>query len=150
MIKGIHHVGICVASVERSLRFYCDLLGMEVLAQESFSGTQYDTILALSAARGRVALVRSASLVIELFEFSNPPTAKERSDEWRPVNERGITHVCVEVSDLRTFYERLTASGVGFHCPPLEFSRTEKATYARDPDGNVIELIEITPVEGTP
>jgi catechol 2,3-dioxygenase-like lactoylglutathione lyase family enzyme len=50
----------------------------------------------------------------------------------------------VEVDDLDKECRRLLAAGVRFHCEPLAFSAAEKATYARDPDGNVFELLETT------
>ena len=39
--------------------------------------------------------------------------------------------------------KRLMEAGVSFHCPPIDFSGIAKATYGRDPDGNVFELREI-------
>ncbi len=59
------------------------------------------------------------------------------------MNEHGITHICLDVTDVDAEYERLQAAGVTFHCPPQEFAGVSKVTYARDPDGNVIELQEI-------
>lgn len=56
----------------------------------------------------------------------------------------GITHFCVEVSDIESEYERLKAAGASFHCPPLDFSGEAMATYGRDPDGNVFELLQMS------
>ena len=44
--------------------------------------------------------------------------------------------------DIQAEYERLSAAGMRFHCPPLDMGAV-KATYGRDPDGNVVELQEI-------
>ena len=30
-----------------------------------------------------------------------------------------------------------------FHCPPQEVEGGIRATYGRDPDGNVVELLEV-------
>jgi hypothetical protein len=46
------------------------------------------------------------------------------------------------VVDVDAEYERLKAAGMTFHCPPQGMSGI-RATYGRDPDGNVIELLEI-------
>jgi catechol 2,3-dioxygenase-like lactoylglutathione lyase family enzyme len=140
MIKGMRHVGMSVSSLDRSLAFYRDLLGMEIVGQGPFGGEQYETILGLSGARGRVALLRSGDLQIELFEFAHPAPASQ--NRQRPVCDHGISHFCVEVTDIDRLYESWLSAGVYFHCPPLTFFGTVKATYGRDPDGNVFELIE--------
>jgi len=140
MIKGMDHVGISVANLERSLHFYGELLGMNVLAVETFAGAQYEAILALDGATGKVALLKRGSLQIELFEFAQPSPAA--LDPERPVCHHGITHFCFEVSDIDGEYARLKTAGVPFHCAPLLFGDSTKATYGRDPDGNVFEMFE--------
>jgi glyoxylase I family protein len=140
MIVGMSHIGISVVNLERSLHFYRDLLGMEVVAQEEFGGEQYEAILALRNVQGRVALLKRGTFQVELFEFSKPvPAHPERE---RPVSDHGISHFCIEVEDIEETYTRLKSAGVPFHCPPLVFFRTEKATYGRDPDGNAFELFQ--------
>lgn len=140
MIRKMKHVGVSVADLDRSLAFYRDLLGMEVVVEESFAGPQYEMILRLKGAKGRVALLKAADVYIELFEFSQP--APRCGDLDRPVCDHGITHFCMEVADIEAEYGRLQAAGVVFHCSPLDFG-TAKATYGRDPDGNVFELLEV-------
>jgi catechol 2,3-dioxygenase-like lactoylglutathione lyase family enzyme len=58
------------------------------------------------------------------------------------VCDHGITHIALDVRDIHAEYERLSAAGMRFHCPPLDMGGI-KATYGRDPDGNVVELQEI-------
>lgn len=140
MITGIDHVGISVASLERSIRFYCDLLGMQLVARESFAGAMYDSIMALDGATGHVALLKSGSLQLELFEFAHP--SGEAADPRYPVSRQGISHFGFGVDDIHREYERLRNSGVVFHCAPQCFDTTW-ATYGRDPDGNVFEIIEM-------
>jgi catechol 2,3-dioxygenase-like lactoylglutathione lyase family enzyme len=141
MIKGMNHIGVSVAKLDRSIGFYRDLLGMRVVVQKQFQGRPYEIILGLKGARGKLAVLRLASLEIELFEFEHPRPAL--SDPNRPVCDHGITHFCIEVADIQSEYQRLKAAGVYFHCPPLTFG-AEKATYGRDPDGNVFEMLELS------
>jgi len=140
MIRGINHVGISVANLERSIRFYEDVLGMKVSGQGTFAGEQFERILRLQGATGKSAMLRKEGLLIELFEFSHP--TPKPGDANRPVCDHGITHFCIDVVGIEAEYERLKAKGVSFHCPPLDFLGIAKATYARDPDGNVFELLE--------
>jgi catechol 2,3-dioxygenase-like lactoylglutathione lyase family enzyme len=140
VIKSFNHVGLSVVSLEKSVSFYRDVLGMEVIVETTFEGERYSAILGLKEATGRVAFLKSGSTQLELFEFSNPKPASGSPE--RPVCDHGITHFCIEVIDVDRAYEQLSRAGVAFHCPPLAFSEGTKATYARDPDGNVFELLE--------
>jgi catechol 2,3-dioxygenase-like lactoylglutathione lyase family enzyme len=140
MIRGLFHVGISVSNLERSIRFYGEGLGLEVLVNGAFAGERYERILGLPGARGRVALLKGPDLQLELFEFAAPqPRA---SDVDRPVCDHGISHFCIGVTDIDMAYRRLSDAGARFHCPPLEFPKLGKATYGRDIDGNVFELFE--------
>jgi catechol 2,3-dioxygenase-like lactoylglutathione lyase family enzyme len=141
MIKGIHHIGISVADLSRSLEFYRDLLDMVVIVKpQPFGGELYDRILGLTGAQGRVAVVRRGTLELELFEFKQPtPTRKRQSC---PVSDHGLSHFCIAVADIESTYKHLANAGVSFHCPPLTFGGGTKATYGRDIDGNVFELLE--------
>ena len=140
MIRNLNHVGISVSNLALSVRFYRDLLGMTVVGHGAFSGERYDRILDLEGVTGTAAMLERDGLRVELFEFSVPqPVAGNRA---RPVCDHGITHFCIEVSEIDEEYSRLKAAGVEFHCAPIVFPGIAKATYARDPDGNVIELLE--------
>lgn len=140
MSATFSHVGISVANLERSLAFYRDLLGMTVVEEVTFRGEQYEAILGLEGARGRIAILKSGTLAVELFEFVEP--VPKAADPARPVCDHGITHLAIEVDDIAGLYARLKAAGVRFHCPPLHFPACATATYARDPDGNVVEMLQ--------
>jgi catechol 2,3-dioxygenase-like lactoylglutathione lyase family enzyme len=142
MIRTINHIGISVENLERSIDFYRRGFGMEVVVETRFKGERYERILALTGAEGKVALLKAGSLQIELFEFSCPfPGA---SVPQRPVCDHGITHFCIEVQDIEAEYKRLMQAGATFHSSPLVFGATIKATYGRDPDGNIFELMQVT------
>lgn len=141
MIKGMNHVGISVSSLDRSIEFYRDLLGMKVVVRSMFGGDKYEAVLGLKGARGEAALLRLGDIQVELFQFESP--APKPGNRTRPVCDHGITHFCLQVTDLRGEYERLSAAGVVFHCPPQEFVGNAITTYGRDPDGNVFELLEL-------
>jgi hypothetical protein len=49
----------------------------------------------------------------------------------------------LQVTDIEAEYERLKAAGMVFHCPPQSVGSELVATYGRDPDGNVVELLEV-------
>lgn len=142
MIKGMNHVGISVSNLDRSIEFYQDMFGMTLVFSGAFGGELYETILKLKGAKGRIASLKLADAKLELFEFSHPDPKAANFD--RPVCDHGITHFCLEVTDIESEYQRLVAAGVYFHCLPI-VAGPFKATYGRDPDGNVFELLEIQP-----
>lgn len=142
MAIAMSHIGISVANLERSIAFYRDVFEMELMERENFGGALYERILALSGTSGKVALLQRGSIQIELFEFVQP--SPKKASPSRPVCDHGITHFCIEVDDIEILYNHMKMAGVHFHCPPLEFPGAVKATYGRDPDGNVFELLEIS------
>jgi catechol 2,3-dioxygenase-like lactoylglutathione lyase family enzyme len=84
--------------------------------------------------------------MIELFEYATPsPKARDGS---RRLCDHGITHLCLDVDDIDAEYARLSAAGMDFNCPPVDYG-TVKTTYGRDPDGNMLELQEIKSAEDT-
>ena len=143
MIRGIHHTAISTANLERSLAFYRDLLGFEEVTSFSWEAGNdtVDSITGLQASAARVALLRTSNAFIELFEFSAPKPAE--ADPSRPVCDHGITHLCLEVKNIGEEHKRLSEAGMRFHCPPIDAGMGLRATYGRDPDGNVVELLEV-------
>jgi glyoxylase I family protein len=59
---GLSHLGLSVSNLERSISFYCDVLGA-TLAREPYDGDS-------PAFSGRMALVLIGSVVLDLFEHS--------------------------------------------------------------------------------
>ncbi len=142
MIHGIHHTAISTPDLERSVAFYRDLFGAEVVSEFEWPvGADFaDAILGLNGSSARVAMLKLGNAMIEIFEYLTPEPRK--GDPNRPVCDHGITHLCLDVTDVNAEYERLVAAGMIFHCPPQDLGASW-ATYGRDPDGNVIELQEV-------
>jgi glyoxylase I family protein len=142
MIRGIHHTAISTGNLDRALKFYRDLLGFEVVFEFEWpTGTEpADQITGLKDSSARTAMLKAGNVLIEVFEYASPPPRP--GDPRRPVCDHGITHICLDVVDIESEYERLKAAGMRFHCPPLDLG-IAKATYGRDPDGNVVELQEV-------
>ncbi len=143
MIRGIHHTAISTGNLERALAFYRDLLGFRVLFEFAWpQGTAVaDAITGLQQSSARAVMLHAGNAVIELFQYETP--TPRPGDPQRPVADHGITHICLDVTDLDAEYARLTAAGMRFHCPPQDIGMDLRTTYGRDPDGNVIELQEV-------
>lgn len=141
MITGISHVGISVVNLERSIGFYRDLLGMRLIQEVPMRGANYDSIMGLKDTAGRIAVLRTANLEIELLEFKRPPPRPVETS--RHVSDQGISHFAIHVEDIAGMYSRLKSAGVRLHSDLVYFpSCATTAVYFCDPDGNYIEMLE--------
>ncbi len=147
MIRGIHHTAISTGNLERALAFYRDLLGFRVIFEFGWPvGTEVaDRITGLQESAARAVMLQAGNALIELFQYASP--TPRPGDPRRPVADHGLTHICLDVTDLDAEYERLKAAGMTFHCPPQDIGMDVRTTYGRDPDGNVIELQEVLNAE---
>lgn len=98
MTKKINHIGIAVQSIEASLPFYRDVLGM------AFEGTEE-----VAEQKVRVAFLAVGESRIELLEptASDSPVAK-----FLEKNGEGIHHLAYEVDDLEQTLAGLKAQNV--------------------------------------
>jgi catechol 2,3-dioxygenase-like lactoylglutathione lyase family enzyme len=146
-MSTLHHTGLTVSDLERSLHFWRDAMGMQVLFQQEKAGGYLEAIV-----REPGAHVRMAHLAfdgdgprIELFQYLAPNGGQHRS---RPADQ-GFTHVCVACDDLDERLERLVAAGGAPFSKPVEVdtgvNRGGRGVYLRDPDGHVVELFERPP-----
>ena len=140
MIESIHHTGIATPDLDRAIRFYRDLFGFELLSRfdKPPGSPGMDAMLDLPGVGFSAALLRLGRTMIEVFQFSDPVPAKATAR--RRVCDPGLTHLCFQVDDVKAEYERLSAAGMVFHCPP-QTGDGATFVYGRDPDGNAIELI---------
>jgi catechol 2,3-dioxygenase-like lactoylglutathione lyase family enzyme len=145
MILGIHHTSITTPDVDRLASFYCDQLGFETVSRSSWdAGNKIaDAIYDLENTAVKMVMLKTSNSYLELFQF-NSPTGMP-SEENRPICNAGVTHICVIVDDAWAEYERLSMAGMVFHCPPQDAGRVGLATYGRDPDGNIVELLQPAP-----
>jgi catechol 2,3-dioxygenase-like lactoylglutathione lyase family enzyme len=143
--NGLHHTGYTVSDLEQSLRFYRDLLGCEVIAEQEKQGGYLAEIVGYPDAHVRMAHLRvpGSGHVIELFEYLAPAGARAAVE---PRNV-GASHLCFLVEDLPAVYVRLRGQGVdSFVSPPVEvdtgINTGGYGLYVRDPDGITVELFQ--------
>jgi glyoxylase I family protein len=144
MIQGVHHTCITVSNLERSLKFYRDVLGLElVLTEESErSGDDRSKALGVAKAKVKLAILRADGAQVELIEYV---TAQGRPYD-RNNNDVGAMHIAFHVRDIDAVYERMLEHGVRFTSPPATIPAGPmegwRWTYFFDPDGVSLEIIE--------
>jgi catechol 2,3-dioxygenase-like lactoylglutathione lyase family enzyme len=144
-LERAHHTSFTISNLERSLAFWRDLLGCEVLAQQEKEGGYLAAIVGHPRAHVRMAHLRvpRSEHVIELFEYVAPEGTRANVEPW----DVRASHICFLVDDLPAFYDELVSKGVtSFVSPPVEvdtgINTGGYALYLHDPDGVVVELFQ--------
>lgn len=142
LIKETRHIGISVTDMEKSLKFYRDILGLQIFRAMDESGNYIDNMLSLKNVRVTTVKLSTnfGNTLIELLEFKSH-SSKPRA---RHIYEIGASHVAFTVENLDECYEYMSKNGVKFNAPP-QFSPDgyAKVTFCHDPDDTPIELVEI-------
>jgi catechol 2,3-dioxygenase-like lactoylglutathione lyase family enzyme len=146
-LTAVHHVGLVVRNLDRSISFYHDLLGLPFANEPTpwFEGPELEKGVGVPGARLRqVSLWVGAHSTMELIEYANRPAS---STAPVPNNYLGAAHVCFKVDDVHATKAELEAVGVEFYSDvnvvdsgPLAGWRW---VYFSDPDGLALELVEI-------
>jgi len=122
-LKEIGHVLLRVLDLERSKKFYSEVLGFQVLEEDPEHG-------------GVFMALEGQSHAIDLFQVQDPEAAQRQVP-----GVRGLGHIAFRVESeaaLKNAYATLREHGV-------EITRaidhvSQKSVYFHDPDGNTLEV----------
>jgi catechol 2,3-dioxygenase-like lactoylglutathione lyase family enzyme len=147
MITGFHHFSIGCADADRSIAFYCDHFGMELVSDRIVEpGGFVERVTAVPGARVRIVHLSGHGVNLELMEYQQP------RGEARPrePNHVGSAHTCFVVDDCDATCAELAAQGVKVrsrdgrpHVIAGGPNDGGKGVYLEDPDGNPVELVEL-------
>jgi glyoxylase I family protein len=126
-LNGIHHVAIICSDYQRSKRFYCEILGLKIIA-EMYRAKRESYKLDLQLADGTQ---------IELFSFPSPPERVNKPEA------RGLRHLAFKVSDLSAAVAELEQQGVEVEPVRVDSLTNKRFTFFADPDGLPLELYEL-------
>ena len=144
-IVGLFHGGISVADLDRSLGFYRDELGLDVVAQrdatDDYLRRMHD--LPFTVVRMAFLAIPNSTAVIELLEYRGVDVQKPTFIPMDPATG----HVCFLVDDIHAMFDRLRASGhKARSATPIEITAgpngDRRAVYFEDPDGYPVEFIQ--------
>jgi catechol 2,3-dioxygenase-like lactoylglutathione lyase family enzyme len=137
------HVGLCTPDVDRATAFWSGVLEADPYARAEFGPMPaFDEITGLDGVRmSWSSWLRTGVLGLELWQFHQPVT-RPRS-EPRAVDALGWHHVGLSCTDVRAERDRLVGLGARFPALP-EGDRPVPVLFGRDPDGNLIELLDTT------
>jgi catechol 2,3-dioxygenase-like lactoylglutathione lyase family enzyme len=136
MSTAFNHVGQCVTDLDRSKRFYCDLLGFTFQREINPPDEMSAQLLGLDAPLGMTATYLGRDgLVLELLHFAAPDrTARYQA---RAMNDPGLTHISLSVDDLEGVIAKIADYGGAV----LADTNIGAGIFVRDPDGQLLELL---------
>ena len=152
MLRGVWHFSFTVANLDRSILFYRDLLGFELIHTQEQANEYTRRLVGYPDASLRIAQFvipgqpRGLSTHdLELVEYVVPRGTRGDSNICNP----GAAHLALIVDDIQQRYERFVAAGVRFVSPPTYITagiNTGGYTcYFRDPDDIVLEMVQPPP-----
>lgn len=126
MLLRIHHAAIICSDYVRSRRFYTEVLGLSVLAENH------------RAARDswKLDLALPDGSQIELFSFPAPPPRPSRPEA------QGLRHLAFAVADVAQCKAALQAQGVAVEDIRVDEYTGRRFVFFADPDGLPLELYE--------
>ena len=147
--KGVSHIAVCVADLDRSLHFYRDLLGLTVRMHT----TQQMARRPGAESAEMYQKPRESRTVANVY-FDDPETTQpflvltshpgsEVEGEPIKLDQIGISHISFEVEDVRAYAEELMAKGVPLAGTLEDFTSDQgvmRTFFVYDPDGILVQF----------
>ncbi len=153
-VAAVEGVTVTVADIERSSRFFAEVLDFERIDAAQPLDELSASALELPAASTKIARLRLGDENIELIQFA------EAGRPMRPdsrANDRWFQHIAIITSDMDAAYARLQSHKVqgASHSPQTlpdwnPNAAGIRAYYFRDLDGHFLEILEFPPDKGDP
>ena len=139
--RSFSHVGVTVSDFNRAVRFWwdvfgCPLVGVADTPEERVRGFFGNDVPGATCKIGWIRIPGGA--VIEIFHFE--PKQPPGSIVWSRI---GMTHICLNVRGIRKWHDDLVSKGVEIVSPPMQAPRGHWLFFARDFDGNLIEITDL-------
>ncbi len=117
--KTIHHVSMIVSDLEKSLAFYCDVLGLTLNTSRpemKFKGAWLDI---------------NEQQQIHLLQINNPDSVN------RPSHGGRDRHTALITEKIEAVEAKLNKAGIIY----TKSQSGRSALFCRDPDGNTLEIM---------
>lgn len=150
----LDHIAVMVSDLEKSLVFYRDVLGFEVLSPEEHIGGPVGEMVKVpdvhmreyrlippGGVNGYERGAGDGQITLDLIQWLTPESPQQRL----PIHHVPSAHICFGIEDLPSYYEELKEKGVEFVSPPVRFVGEGEwhVLFFYDLDGNLLELNEI-------
>ena len=153
LITDVHHLALFVTNLDRSLPFYTDQLGFELVSRSNDWGGEFLDVVCggIDNTRINIALLKAGGEIVELIQVLSPEGVVDDTNPY----PRGMARIGFEVDDIELTVAELSAKGVEFlseiitvevEPPPGSDPNAEthyeggRAIMFQDPDGIILEL----------
>jgi len=141
MIRS-RHTGINVYSLADSLKFYVDTLGMTLAECRTETGPYIDTLTGIDGTLQHWAKVSTDDgYLLELVQWVRPDPSCRCTHSGYDTD--GINHLCFQVDSVDNVHETLTLGGYEARTIQTDPPGKVKNFSAFDPDGNIVEFVEV-------
>jgi catechol 2,3-dioxygenase-like lactoylglutathione lyase family enzyme len=131
---SFNHVSLSVADLDAQVAWYGRALGFEEVV---------DRYELPEPPVGTAVLQAASGIRIELIQRGGSERLGEYSDPLDMTRSQGYGHWAVDVEDLDLAFEWLLEVGAREVWPPADaVAPGERFAYVKDPEGNLIELIQ--------
>ncbi len=110
-LSELHHVGITVSDIERSIRFYRDVLGLVLVRRRSADADYLGQQTGYAGVRLEVASFKVSPESPQSLEIAQYATHAGGSSN-AATNLAGNSHLCFRVDDIHALYDSFIAQGV--------------------------------------
>lgn len=142
MVQRLHHTGFVVRDRDEAIAFYRNVVGLNVISEYERRGPEIDQVLGYRDAHLKSALLDlGEGHILELIQYVNP-LPEERSTEER--NVVGAAHLALQVKDISATFAKMSESSAKIMNPPAQIAPGRIACYLQDPDGNWLEIMELS------
>ena len=142
-VLGTNHTSFTVSNLDRTLAFFRDCLGFELISKAPRDPALVSRITGVDGADMMIAFVKAPGHTIELIEYRAPAT--KGAVKARPC-DTGFAHLAFNVDDAVAAVAAAERYGVKPIAAPVTIdqgpNKGRKVAYLRDWDGVTIEFIE--------
>ena len=142
---GISHIAVCVRDLDKSLAFYRDILGMEVVfdqVQDTTTGGLPHVYQHSRKTRRTVHLKFGQDSINPRLVVTSHPGEDPDGNPIK-LDQVGLSHYSFSVPDTKALMAELTAKGVQLAAPPEVWTDDEgtvSSFYVYDPDGILVQF----------
>ena len=148
MILGLRHIGIVVEDMDKCLHFWRDIMGFTVQVDFWEEGEFIDTVQHLKGVKVHmIKLTAPDGSMVELLKNESHPTSPP---DRNALCDRGIRHIAFSVGDVEDSWRVLHKNGCQVLSKPvISPDGKAKLFFARDPEGSLLEIVQmLAPKEG--
>jgi catechol 2,3-dioxygenase-like lactoylglutathione lyase family enzyme len=143
MITGFNHTSFTVADMEKSVKFWTEMLGFEAASVSPREGRWQEDVTGVKGASLLVAHLYGHGQHIEFIQYQAGAIPGDAPAPALP----GAAHVCLETADIERTWAALLAAGATAQGRIATVTTGAvggaKAGYIRDPNGILIELLQL-------